>query len=132
KLFSTMQLLRARQAQADVFQSGGYEPLAISGLRAPHVFAFRRRLENRQVIVAVPRLIARLSPDGHPPLGEHAWADTEIHLPGPVPAHLRDRFTGRCVAVSAADAGARVRAAELFAAFPIAVLEHSAVDSPSE
>ena len=123
KLFATMLLLRARRTHPDLFQSGVYEPLAAAGARAAHVFAFRRRLDTQQVIFVVPRLVAGLSQKGDPPIGERLWADTEVRLPEPLPPHLRDRFTDRCVPVSDAERGARFRVADLFAAFPVAVLE---------
>ena len=130
KLCTTMQLLGTRRRHADLFQSGSYEPLPTDGSHARHVFAFRRRLEGRQVIVAVPRLVARLSGHDTPPLGEHTWADTEIQVPDPVPAHLRNTFTGACVPQAGSPGGTRLRAANLFASFPIAVLENASPDAP--
>ena len=46
------------------FAADAYEPLAVEGSARDHVFAFARVLGQRQAIVAVPRLVATLEPDG--------------------------------------------------------------------
>ena len=56
------------------FADGAYEPLAVEGNRRDHVFAFARVLGNARRIVAVPRLVATLEPDGDAPLGERSGA----------------------------------------------------------
>jgi (1->4)-alpha-D-glucan 1-alpha-D-glucosylmutase len=67
--------------------------------------------------------VATLVPDPDvPPLGEGVWGDTTILLPSPAPASLRHILTGRCIAVTRAGDTASVRAADVFAHFPIALL----------
>ena len=122
KLFATTTMLRARRAAHDVFRCGTYEPLAVQGGAREHVFAFARVLGPRQEIVAVPRLVATLKPDGEPPLGE-VWGDTRIAVPENAPRCYRQAFTGRCASVIEEEGRRWIRAADAFADFPIAFLE---------
>jgi maltooligosyltrehalose synthase len=86
------------------------------------VFAFARVLGGRQAIVAVPRLVATLRPDGTAPLAE-VWSDTRIAVPADAPPCYRLAFTGACAAVIQENGRQWVRAADVFAHFPIAFLE---------
>ena len=122
KLFTTTTLLRARRAAHDVFRCGSYEPLAVQGRAREHVFAFARVLGARQAIVAVPRLVATLTPGGETPLGE-VWGDTRFAVPESAPRCYRQAFTGRCASVIEEEGRRWIRAADAFADFPIALLE---------
>jgi len=122
KLFATATMLRARRAAHDVFRCGAYEALAVEGRARDHVFAFARVLGQRQAIVAVPRLVATLMPDGGAPLGA-VWSDTRIAVPEEAPRCYRQAFTGVCAPVIEEDGGRWIRAADAFAQFPIALLE---------
>jgi (1->4)-alpha-D-glucan 1-alpha-D-glucosylmutase len=121
KLFATTMLLRARQQERDIFTNGDYNPVEVQGSRRDHVFAFARSAGQRRVIVTVPRLAATLASRGDaPPLGERVWGDTELlPLAGIQPASFHDVITDRCVPLQ--ESGA-IRAADVFARFPIAVL----------
>jgi hypothetical protein len=81
KLARTRHLLRLRNELADVFASGDYEPLEVSGPHADHVMAFARRRGRHAAITAVARLYAPLSQQGRIwPRGEAF--EGEIHLDG--------------------------------------------------
>jgi (1->4)-alpha-D-glucan 1-alpha-D-glucosylmutase len=122
KLFATTTMLKARRAAHDLFRCGRYEALAVEGHAREHVFAFARVLGQRQAIVAVPRLVASLTPDGSAPIGE-VWRDTRIAVPDEPARCYRQVFTGECAPV-VEDGGRRwMRAADVFAHFPIAFLE---------
>jgi (1->4)-alpha-D-glucan 1-alpha-D-glucosylmutase len=121
KLFATTTMLHARRAAKDVFRCGGYEPLAVQGSARDHVFAFARVHGERQAILAVPRLVATLKPDGAAPLGD-VWRDTRIAVPEHAPRCYRQAFTGACVSVIEEDGRRWIRAADAFADFPIAFL----------
>jgi (1->4)-alpha-D-glucan 1-alpha-D-glucosylmutase len=126
KLFSTMMLLRYRREHREIFERGGYQPLAADGLRRDHLFAFARAHGDNRVLVAVPRLIATLLPDaGTPPIGERAWGDTVVRLPGSRPRQYRHVLTGQTIDAVASGDGTILLAAEMFADFPVAVLEAS-------
>ena len=122
KLFATATMLRARRAAHDVFRCGAYEALPVEGRARDHVFAFARVLGQRQAIVAVPRLVATLMPDGGAPLGA-VWSHTRIAVPEEAPRCYRQAFTGACAPVIEEDGGRWIRAADAFAQFPIALLE---------
>ena len=71
-------------------------------------------------MIAVPRLSAKLVPDGdRPPLGRTVWGDTVVTLPAGVPHGMYyNALTGERVELS----DAPTPAAELFGVFPAAVL----------
>ena len=105
-----------------MFHSGRYQPLTVEGSARHHVFAFARVLGERQTVVCVPRLVATLAPDGNPPIGE-LWGDTRIRVPDEAPRCYRQAFTGACATVTGETESKWIRAAEVFAHFPIAFLE---------
>ncbi|HKH32740.1 MAG TPA: malto-oligosyltrehalose synthase [Beijerinckiaceae bacterium] len=108
-------LLRDRTEAAGLYADGGYEPLVAEGERARHVVAFRRAVGDRDLIVVVPRLAARLLDQESPPLGPEIWGDTLVRAPA---GRRRDVLTG--AETLCGDGGLGV--GELFAALPIAVL----------
>jgi (1->4)-alpha-D-glucan 1-alpha-D-glucosylmutase len=111
KLFVTHRLLALRGGHPELFAAGDYQPLETLGDRAEHLCAFTRSHGDERIAVAVPRLVYRLcqrDPDDR-------WGNTEIALP---PATVwRDIFA--CRRIESRD---KLRAAELFAEFPVAVL----------
>jgi (1->4)-alpha-D-glucan 1-alpha-D-glucosylmutase len=123
KLFATATMLRARRDSHELFRRGAYEPLAAKGSRRDHVFAFARVMGDRHALVVVPRLVATLTPDGGPPVGDAVWGDTRIHLPEMAPRCYRQLFTGRCVPVIEEAGRSWIKAADVFEAFPIGFLE---------
>jgi (1->4)-alpha-D-glucan 1-alpha-D-glucosylmutase len=81
KLAWTRHLLRLRNELAEVFASGDYESLEVSGPHRDHVIAFARRRGRHAVIVAVARCCAPLSDQGRIwPNGEAF--DGELHVDG--------------------------------------------------
>jgi (1->4)-alpha-D-glucan 1-alpha-D-glucosylmutase len=136
KLYVTHRALTLRRARPELFRAGAYLPLEADGPRADHVVAFARTLDEAGgavgsapargglVIVAVPRLVARLirEPDGFP-LGEPVWADTWLAVPGEPGARFRDRFTGAELESVARDGRAVLPLSALFGCFPVALLE---------
>jgi (1->4)-alpha-D-glucan 1-alpha-D-glucosylmutase len=125
KLYATMTILQFRNANAEAFAFGRYDPLVCEGPRRDHVFSFARDHQGRQVLVVVPRLVASLLPDADvPPLGERVWGDSRIHA-GTCNAIncYRDAFTGKCVPVQRERDVAFLRVADVLAHFPIALLE---------
>ncbi len=118
KQFVAWRALALRAAMPDVFAHGDYTPLAVTGARAAHVFAFARQFEDRWIAVIVPQQIQCLlrkpvalaweSPD---------WQDTAVALPAPV-AHWRNELTGATVN----NAGDALGVASLLADFPLTLL----------
>jgi (1->4)-alpha-D-glucan 1-alpha-D-glucosylmutase len=124
KLYVTHRSLAARRDHPGLFSAGDYIPLAAEGPKAAHAFAFARRAGEAAAVVAVPRLVAGLSPDpARPPLGAESWPDTRLPLDGLDPAlRWRNAFTGEVL--TPRDVGGRptLAAADLFAHFPVALL----------
>jgi len=105
-----------------MFAEGEYLPLVPSGGQRRHVCAFLRRAESSWVLTAVPRLIFDLVPHGFA-LGESVWQDTVLQLPQNAPDSWVNLFTGSRVTIRRDPTSATVRAADLFATFPVALLE---------
>jgi (1->4)-alpha-D-glucan 1-alpha-D-glucosylmutase len=77
KLFITARLLHARRTHADLFTSGTYRTLPVTGSRAKHVIAFAREHAGRCAITVASRL-THASIAAQP---SESWADTAIALP---------------------------------------------------
>ena len=74
--------LRLRRAHPALFAAGSFDPLAVSGPHAGHLFAFLRRHEGQAMLVAVPRLIAAgLDGATRPVVPDAWWGDGRIQLP---------------------------------------------------
>jgi (1->4)-alpha-D-glucan 1-alpha-D-glucosylmutase len=110
KMFVTWKMLDLRARHAALFRDGSYEP--VDG--GPNVVAFLRRHDDDAALIAVPRLVARLVKPGIFPIGE-VWGDRSLAAGG----HWRNLFTG------ANYAGEEIALRDLFADFPVAVLERS-------
>lgn len=121
KLYTSAAMLRFRREQQALFERGSYEALASAGDRRAHLFAFARRHEDAQAVLVVPRLVAALLPDAAP-LGTAAWGDTTIEVPSAASGCYRNALTGECLSVQRDGGGSLVRAAEVFARFPVALL----------
>ena len=124
KLYTTSGLLRFRRFHLDLFQRGAYQALDAGGPRRGHVFAFARTDGRQSVIVAVPRLPAALLADADvAPVGEQIWGDTTIDAPPDAPASYRHVLTGATFCACEKDGRPALRAADVFASFPVAFLE---------
>lgn len=123
KMFTTIRALAVRTRQRTLFDEGAYVPLDVAGPGADSLFAFARVRNGGVSITCVPRLVVSLPGDPtEPPLGEASWGQTTIELP-PDLAHVRltNVFTGETLAPATTGA-ARLRAADVFAHFPVALL----------
>ncbi|HEY2253855.1 MAG TPA: malto-oligosyltrehalose synthase, partial [Planctomycetaceae bacterium] len=96
KLFVIWQLLNYRREHPELFTSGQYLPIELSGSRREHVCAFCRKSADATVLVVAPRLVAGLlGLSGKPPLGSTAWEDTRLVLPkGLTGRRFVNLFTG--------------------------------------
>ncbi len=115
KLYVTWTLLRLRAERRATFLDGPYDPLTVLGSRASALVAFRRT----DVVVVVPRLARRFRPAGAPYESLAVrFGDEEIVVGDRAAARYRDVFTGVLVPC---ERGV-LRASELLAEFPVAVL----------
>ncbi len=122
KLGLIRRVLELRRASPALFEDGDYRPLQVRGERAAHVVAFTRHLGEQIMVVAVPRLSARLWPEGQqrPPLGD-AWKGISIEMPRS-PQNFTDVLTGRTVTSVPRRRTASLLASQLFLTFPAALL----------
>jgi (1->4)-alpha-D-glucan 1-alpha-D-glucosylmutase len=124
KLYLTWKTLTLRKQRPVLFQEGDYLPLSIHGEKAKHLIAFARQHGNSVAIVAVPRLCAQLLADGATsPLDPTVWNDTRVELPfaNQTPCY-QNAFTLESVMPERSGQALFVRASELFANFPVALL----------
>jgi len=130
KLYLTYRTLAFRNAHEDLFRDGGYLPLETTGAQQEHLLAFARTpvgSDTGAVIVAVPRLTATLMGGKEKlPLGSAAWGDTALTLPPEAAGtRFRNLFTGEILTadVTGASASPFLPASQVFANFPVALLE---------
>ncbi len=124
KLYTIYKILNFRRERNELFQAGNYQALYVSGKFRDNVCAFARRLNDQWLIVAVPRLLARILPPGRLPLGKTVWEEESISLPGAVPASWQNILTGENVANrSTKNTQKKLALRNIFNSFPVAVLE---------
>jgi (1->4)-alpha-D-glucan 1-alpha-D-glucosylmutase len=112
KLLLLREGLRLRRARPALFLEGAYRPLAPEGPHAAHVVAFARSLGGDALLCVVPRLVLRMRDESR---GEVAW---RARLP--LPPDLRREWVD--VVTGERRGGEALEAADLFAAFPVALL----------
>jgi (1->4)-alpha-D-glucan 1-alpha-D-glucosylmutase len=120
KLWVTWRLLALRERLPALFRDGGYGALAFTGARAEHAIGHVREHDGQRVFAVAGRLFARLGlAPGEPPVGEAAWGDTALELPGLADGtRLRNVLTGETIKVE----GGTLRLSRLFATLPVAAL----------
>lgn len=125
KLYVTHRTLIYRRDYTHLFRAGAYLPLDAHGSKQKHLCAFARQEGEQCLIVVVPRLLARLIPDPRTlPLGPQVWDDTWLMLPADsLHYRFRNLFTGEVVGTVNRDGQAALAVGEVFASFPVALLE---------
>jgi (1->4)-alpha-D-glucan 1-alpha-D-glucosylmutase len=121
KLYLTQRVLDIRRTNRDLFERGEYIPLEIAGRQRDQLCAYARRLDDREIIVVVPRLVATLAKNE--PDGSEVWGNTQI-LPSDVSEGTRYQnvFTGEIVTPDFTDGQAAFAVADLFMTLPVACL----------
>jgi (1->4)-alpha-D-glucan 1-alpha-D-glucosylmutase len=117
KLFLTLQALKARTQNLDVFQQGSYIPIKVAGKFQDHIFAFARSTENRFSITVAPRFYTHVVQPGECPIGEQSWADTHLQLPAGMPSTWQDAITNQTI-----QAGSELAVGKVLQYFPVALL----------
>ena len=110
KMYVTWKGLELRKRKTEVFSRGAYIPLQSDSESA---VAF---LRGEEILVAAPRLTTRLTKPNAIPLGD-VW-DPAV-LTGVPPGRWQNIFTGDEIETD----GAPLKLAEVFARFPVAILE---------
>lgn len=122
KLFIHQQALQLRAACPELFTSGRYLPLEVTGAQAEHVVAFARTHGDRQALVVVPRLVAGLVPSGQPPVGDSVWLNAAVILPAELQgAGWRNQFAGEELRLN----GDRLHVSQALAHFPVLLAERT-------
>ena len=124
KLYIIRQLLNYRREHPDLFNSGQYLPVELSGSRREQVCAFCRKSADAAVIVVAPRLVAGLvGLSGQPPLGPAIWEETRLILPkGLAGGQFVNLFTGEVLSASSDPDSPALSLAAVLATFPVAAL----------
>ncbi|MDO8477567.1 MAG: malto-oligosyltrehalose synthase [Candidatus Rokubacteria bacterium] len=128
KLYLIRRGLALRRERPALFEAGTYLPLEACGERAEHLVGFARAKAGGAVIVAVPRLTARLTGfSGALALGAPPWGETWLSLGSDALAgRFRDRLTGGVLETERRGGAPTLPATALFASFPVALLEPEA------
>lgn len=110
--------LALRNELPQLFASGEYLPLPITGPAADRALAFARRQGQDLVIVIVPRLVSDLLEDDSPLIPAGSWGDTRVDLDtlGTMPP-LTDIVTG-----VPHDVAGGIALRDALARFPVAIL----------
>lgn len=88
------------------------------------ICAFARQGQGEVVLVIVPRFVARLTQMHEMPLGTEVWGDSSVGIPSEIVAErFRNIFTGERVDAPERDGKNRLILGQIFANFPVAVLE---------
>ena len=125
KLYLTWTVLNHRKANQALYLQGTYRPIETAGEPRGHVVSFLRRHQGRSVLVAAPRLVARLMGEDAAtlPIGRAVWGDAKLVLPDAAPApSWRNLLTDRTVSVQAAEERRTLDLAEVFEDVPFALL----------
>jgi (1->4)-alpha-D-glucan 1-alpha-D-glucosylmutase len=123
KLFLTYKGLTFRRRHRDLFLSGSYLPLPVSGGKKEHVLAFAREHNGFWAVAAVPRLMTRLVAPGEFPLGQKAWGTQGgLLLPHGSPERWNNALTGEEIHASATNGKKLLPLDRAFHHFPVALL----------
>jgi (1->4)-alpha-D-glucan 1-alpha-D-glucosylmutase len=123
KLHVVQRGLAHRRAHPELFLRGDYIPLEVSGDRSNHVCVFARSRDRDEVVVAVPRLLARLIGNAVP-VGPAVWGEDAVVLPAGEKGRVyRNVFTGEIVETTEREGHRILPLAAVFSIVPVAVLE---------
>jgi len=124
KLYLILKTLNFRREHRELFQTGDYLPLYASGKFRENICAFVRRMNDYWIIVAAPRLMARIVPGGHLPLGETVWEDFVLPLPHGAPGSWRNVLTCENLSAGATKDGQNQLAlSQILKTYPVALIE---------
>jgi (1->4)-alpha-D-glucan 1-alpha-D-glucosylmutase len=126
KLFVIHEGLAVRRAHRPLFEGGAYRPLDSRGAWSEHICAFARTAGDAAAVTIIPRLLARRGVDALP-LSREYWADTRVELPRELAGRYTNALTGESVETVPAGDGAALPMADVFTAFPAALLLREAV-----
>lgn len=118
KLWLVHALLTERNQDPELFRSGHYIPLEVTGRYRKHVLAFARRYQKTWYVVAVPLGAAQLCGSDCSTMFDLDWLDTRIQLPPDAPLDWKNRLSG-----TSGKAAGGLAIADLFGELPLALLK---------
>ena len=121
KLYVTYKALNFRREHRELFLEGEYLPLFGSGARRKNVVAFSRSKADQWVLVAVPRLVAKMAAPGAP-LGKRAWGESLLNIPPEAPGSWTNIFTGETLEAPHTSEAESLPLNRIFSRFPVALL----------
>ncbi len=98
KLYVINKALEARNRSDQLFQSGEYVPLRVSGSHSHNCLAFARVYGNKRCITLVPRFASRLVAAGTMPVGE-VWGKTALLAGEKLAGRYENVFTRKVVEI---------------------------------
>jgi (1->4)-alpha-D-glucan 1-alpha-D-glucosylmutase len=148
KMYLIWKALRFRREQQQLFREGEFIPLQTTGLRAPNMIAFLRKLGTEYALIAVPRWLSQMAAvdqnlqchglhdaaqdealrnqgvaggreAGNGAPASFDWTDTAIMLPKEIPSRWNSILTPKKLAAETNPDGAFVMANDLFQNFPV-------------
>ncbi len=119
KLYITYIALNFRRENAALFR-GAYLPIYAEGRRKENVIAFYRQLEDKWILVVVPRLSTNLVEVWDYPLEKRIWKNEGLVLPAGAPIEWKNIFTDETV--DASEGKRLLLLSEVFKTFPVALL----------
>jgi (1->4)-alpha-D-glucan 1-alpha-D-glucosylmutase len=125
KLFVISCALQYRRGNSLLFQEGNYISLAVDGSLEKHVCAYARRREGKTILIIVPRFLLTLLQDPEAlPLGEAAWGNASIVLPGEIKGEsFKNIFTHELIDVELKNEHRVLPLKRIFANFCVSLLE---------
>jgi (1->4)-alpha-D-glucan 1-alpha-D-glucosylmutase len=125
KLHLTRTALHFRRENRELFETGRYLPLTVTGPRREHVCAFERSVNNGSIMVVAPRFYSSLIRDGSGlPLGPEVWQDTRIiQRYDSAASRYRNIFTGEILNLDLQDGLLSLALKDILSVFPVALLE---------
>ena len=124
KMYLIYKTLNFRRQHKDIFQAGSYLPMYALGKFRENVCAFARRWHDDWIVVAAPRLLARIVAPGCSPLGESVWEDAVLPLPRETPDTWRNILTGEVLAARKTKGERQALPLhQIFKSYPVALLE---------
>jgi len=131
KLYLIDKTLNFRREHRELFQTGDYLPLYAGGKFRENICAFTRRLHDHCIVVAAPRLLARIVTPGRPPLGELVWENAVLPLPHGTPDYWHNILTGEILSVCETKRGQKgLPLHQIFKTYPVALIETGSLDRP--
>ena len=120
KLYVTYKALNFRREHRGLFLEGEYLPLFSAGARKNNIVAFSRCKADQWVVVAVPRLVAKMAAPG--PLGKRAWGESLLAIPPEAPRSWTNIFTGETLEAAHTSEMGSLPLNRVFSRFPVALL----------